>query len=157
VDYFVKTYPPSIFGYDPLQDGPLQYYVEKGSATSFKPNVWFNAAYYLATYPDVKASYDNHSADPLVHYAKFGVNEGRSPSPALESFDGARYLRENPDVLAYVSAHLPDFKTLDPATGLSVSDEQAYKQGAIAHYIKFGIAEKRAVYDTSGAPISFTM
>ena len=49
-------------------------------------------AYYLNTNPDVASS----GIDPLVHYAKSGAKEGRSPHPL---FDSSFYLNSNPDVL----------------------------------------------------------
>lgn len=51
----------------------------------------FDADYYLAKYPDVAAS----GIDPLEHYARYGVSEGRNPS---SSFDTNYYLASNPDV-----------------------------------------------------------
>ena len=149
--YFDSTYSASLVGYS---GSSLQYYVEQGAAKGFKPNPWFDADYYRAKYPDLQALY---GADLLVQYAKFGVNEGRSPSPLLDTFDGARYLTDYPDVNVYVVANLADFRTLDSATGQPVSDAQAATQGAIAHYIKFGAAEGRHAFDTSGALIPFSI
>jgi hypothetical protein len=51
----------------------------------------FDAAFYLAQYPDVAAA----GVDPVRHYLAYGAREGRRPHPA---FDGAWYLQKNPDV-----------------------------------------------------------
>ncbi|UCE31985.1 MAG: hypothetical protein JSW68_03365, partial [Burkholderiales bacterium] len=119
---------------------PLQHYVEVGAGAGFMPNAWFDASFYRSQYPDVQVL---GGADVLVHYAKFGVNEGRAPTASLVDFDGARYLRDNPDVLPYVEANLDDF-------GGSLSN------GALAHYLKFGAGESRLAYDVSGDLIPFT-
>lgn len=50
----------------------------------------FDAAWYLAEYPDVRES----GMDPAWHFARHGHREGRSPGP---NFDSARYLAEQPD------------------------------------------------------------
>ena len=54
---------------------------------------YFDRRWYLAAYPDVKAS----GGDPARHYALFGHKEGREPSLR---FYGAQYLENNPDVAA---------------------------------------------------------
>ncbi len=51
----------------------------------------FDRQYYLARYPDVRAS----GASPIVHYVLAGAREGRSPHPL---FDGAFYLARHQDV-----------------------------------------------------------
>jgi glycosyltransferase involved in cell wall biosynthesis len=53
----------------------------------------FDAAWYLARYPDVAAS----GQQPARHFLRFGAAEGRSPGP---DFDSAAYLDANPDVAA---------------------------------------------------------
>ncbi|WP_152608571.1 glycosyltransferase family protein [Croceibacterium mercuriale] len=53
----------------------------------------FDAGWYLAQYPDVKAA----GLDPLGHYLDFGAVEGRRPNP---HFDSEAYLQANPDVRA---------------------------------------------------------
>jgi hypothetical protein len=64
----------------------------------------------------------------------------------FDKFDGTRYLRENPDVGAYVDAYVKDF------LGSRIN-------GAIAHYIIYGANESRKTYDTLGQLIdtSFTI
>jgi hypothetical protein len=52
---------------------------------------YFDAQWYLDTYPDVAASNTN----PAEHYLKFGAKEGRFPSPR---FDGNWYLKRYPDI-----------------------------------------------------------
>ena len=57
-----------------------------------------------------------------------------------DSFDGNRYLTDNPDVAAYVDAYVADF--LGSRTN-----------GAIAHYVIYGQNEARLAYDAGGAGI----
>ena len=54
---------------------------------------FFDAGWYLARYPDVAAA----GLDPLTHFLRFGVAEGRDPGPL---FDSKWYLAKNPDVAA---------------------------------------------------------
>lgn len=116
---------------------PLDHYVQYGAAAGLQPSSWFNTAFYRSEYADVRNLGD---ADVIVHYAKFGVNEGRAPSLGMKFFDGARYLAENPDVVPYINANLAQF-------GGSTTN------GAIAHYIKFGSLEQRIGYNTAGVPL----
>jgi hypothetical protein len=53
----------------------------------------FDAEYYLAINPDVRAA----GVDPLAHFLAYGWIEGRNPS---YDFDVKYYLRRNPDVAA---------------------------------------------------------
>jgi hypothetical protein len=54
---------------------------------------WFDAGWYLETYPDVRAA----GAEPAEHYAVHGWKEGRDPGPG---FDTLFYLDQNQDVKA---------------------------------------------------------
>lgn len=53
----------------------------------------FDAAYYLATYPDIAAA----GIEPFAHFFDHGFTEGRRPNPY---FDPLWYLAQNPDVAA---------------------------------------------------------
>lgn len=53
---------------------------------------YFDAGWYLATYPDVAQS----GMDAAVHFVKFGAMEGRDPGPL---FSTKTYLLENPDAV----------------------------------------------------------
>src|SRR5712664_906637 len=52
---------------------------------------YFDAAYYLAHYPDVAGT----RVDPFWHYLLQGFQEGRNPSSRFNTLD---YLRRYPDV-----------------------------------------------------------
>lgn len=54
----------------------------------------FDAQWYLAIYPDVKAD-EKFSQTPHEHYLRHGGVEGRKPCP---EFDSAYYLKQSPDV-----------------------------------------------------------
>src|SRR3546814_15137122 len=54
---------------------------------------WFDAAWYLDAYPDVRDA----GMDPAGHYIEFGWKEARNPGPL---FDTAWYLRAYPDIAA---------------------------------------------------------
>lgn len=53
---------------------------------------YFEADWYLTTYPDVAQS----GMDAAIHFVKFGAMEGRDPGPL---FSTSTYLLENPDVV----------------------------------------------------------
>ena len=147
--WYVETYQdvPIIFENETLDQDrglahfsgdPLDHYVQFGAAAAFRPNSWFDTAFYRAQYADVR---NLGEADVIVHYAKFGVNEGRAPRLDFKFFDGARYLAENTDVVDYVMANLAQF-------GGSTTN------GAIAHFIKFGAGEQRIGYNIAGESLS---
>lgn len=117
----------------------LQHYLEDGCHVGCTPNAWFDAAFYAARWGDL-AALDLDAGMLFTHYNLYGIWEGRCAAPAFERFDGARYLTDNPDVAAYVDAHLGDF--------LGSRDN-----GALAHFLLFGSGEARAAYDLLGAPI----
>jgi hypothetical protein len=53
----------------------------------------FDAAYYLASYPDIAAA----GIDPLQHFLAVGDKEGRNPN---RFFSTKGYLEANPDIAA---------------------------------------------------------
>jgi len=63
----------------------------KKQAEQLQSTQYFDAAWYLKTYPDVAES----KANPVEHYLKFGAQEGRNPCP---EFDTQWYVQANPDV-----------------------------------------------------------
>lgn len=117
----------------------LQHYIGIGAAQGRAPNAWFDASYYENKWADLQAL-DLDDATLFQHYNLYGVWEGRSAGPAFDQFDGSRYLRDNPDVAAYVDAYIGDF--LGSRTN-----------GAIAHYVIYGASEGRAAFDVIGQPI----
>ena len=117
----------------------LTHYRTVGAAQGKAPNSWFDPAYYAAKWADLTPL--NLDASTLFqHYNLFGVWEGRSAGPKFDTFDGNRYLTENPDVAGYVDANVRDF--LGSRTN-----------GAIAHFIIYGSNEGRAVFDAAGQAI----
>ena len=74
------------------------------------------------------------------HYNLYGVWEGRSAGTRYHAFDGNDYLARNPDVAAYVDAHVADFLG-------------SRSNGAIAHYIIYGANEGRIAVDATGMAI----
>jgi hypothetical protein len=98
---------------------------------------WFDADQYRSRYEDLAGLDDNTS---LQHYVAHGVWEGRSASGQFDDFDGERYLRENPDVQGYVQARLDDF-------------DGCAMNGAIAHFVIYGMDEQRAAFDHQGVDL----
>lgn len=118
-------------------DAASTHYLSAGAAQGLRPNAWFDASYYANRWPDLKAA-NLDTATLFLHYNLYGVWEGRSAGPVFDTYDGTRYLRDNPDVAAYVDGHVADF--LGSRTN-----------GAIAHYVIYGADEGREAYDAAGA------
>lgn len=119
------------------------HYLATGAASGSKPNAWFDAAYYANRWADLKGA----NLDPatlFMHYNLYGVWEGRSAGPSFDRYDGTRYLKDNPDVAAYVDAYVADFLG-------------SRSNGAIAHYVIYGAAEGRLAYDTTGQLLDATV
>ncbi len=116
-----------------------QHYLDTGAAQGRSPSTWFDAQYYGNRWDDLRRL-DFDDATLFLHYNLFGVWEGRSAGPIFDAYDGNRYLRDNPDVAAYVDAYVDDF--LGSRTN-----------GAIAHFVIYGANEGRKAYDTAGNPI----
>ena len=114
-------------------------YNAKGASAGYAPNAWFDAAYYANRWTDLKSLHLD-SATLFAHYNLYGVWEGRSAGPAFDTFDGSRYLADNPDVAAYVDAYVNDFLG-------------SRSNGAIAHYVIYGANEGRLAYDSTGQVI----
>jgi serralysin len=117
----------------------LASYREVGAAQGRAPTAWFDSDYYSNRWADL-APLQLDDATLFAHFNLFGVWEGRSPGPRFDDFDGARYLRDYPDVAAYVNGNLGDF--LGSQTN-----------GAIAHYLLFGANEQRLAFDSHGAAV----
>jgi len=135
--YYLLVNPVSMAISD--QSLAFSHFVAIGSHQHLRPNSWFDAAYYSAKWPDLGAMHLD-DATLFAHYNLYGVWEGRAAGPKFDRFDGARYLAENPDVSAYVNAHLTDF--LGSPTN-----------GAIAHFLIYGQNERRTAHDDHGAVI----
>lgn len=121
-----------------VDDAYVQFQQQPASSWQ-SPTPLFDPDYYASRWDDLRgAGFDD--ATLFAHFNLYGVWEGRSPGGQFDAFDGARYLQENPDVAAYVNANLPDF--LGSATN-----------GAIAHFLIYGIHEERSVFDVTGNPI----
>ena len=114
-----------------------------GAAESALPNVWFDPVYYANRWSDLK-TLQLDALTLFTHYNLYGVWEGRSAGPVFDRYDGTRYLRDNPDVAAYVDANVKDFLG-------------SRSNGALAHYVIYGADEGRTAYDQSGSAIDLAI
>ena len=116
----------------------------------------FDPGYYLDTNPDVKAS----GIDPYTHYSKYGWKEGRNPDVIFSVKD---YLNANPDVAHQERTRSRISKALDGKMGRDPSprfdmelylahnpDVKASGMNPLNHYLLYGKAEGRAIYDAIG-------
>ena len=79
---------------------------------TIRQSAFFDAAWYLAQYPDVAAL----DMDPAEHYLWLGAQLGRKPSPR---FDGQAYLAANPDVAVTGVNPLLHYETIGRSEGRS--------------------------------------
>jgi hypothetical protein len=135
--YYLLSH-PELAGTVNLQTA-FSHYLSNGSAAGYKPNTWFDPVFYANRWSDLRGA-NLDAATLFQHYNLYGVWEGRSASSVYDQYDGARYLRDNPDVGAYVDGNLATF--LGSRTN-----------GAIAHYIIYGADEGRLAYTTESNAI----
>lgn len=131
-------------------------------------NVRFDAAFYLASNPDVAAALARGEITSAIdHFWTFGVREGRAPAGF---FDAAYYLSQNPDVQAQIAdgritsafGHFlieGQFSGRDPSryfdTAVYLKNNPdvalALAQGSLAsaldHYLSYGRFEGRLTTD----------
>lgn len=125
---------------------PLEHYLKLGAARGYNPlgntgPLFFDAEFYAAKYPALAQSGVTDAGDLFGHFLKFGVAEGRQASAYTNNFDAARYLKDYPEIAAYVNQHLGDFNG-------------SAANGALAHFMKFGQAQGFLAFDTNG--VAFT-
>ena len=77
--------------------------------------------YYINTYPDIKAAFNNDDAAALRHFVEYGMSEGRQ---AKVSFNVAIYRNANPDLRAAFGNSLKSY---------------------YMHYINYGYREGRKI------------
>jgi glycosyltransferase involved in cell wall biosynthesis len=71
----------------------LRHFLERRRGGVVSPLPEFDAAFYLATYPDIAAA----GVDPFEHYLRWGFTEGRNPSATFDTrFYMQRYLDNDP-------------------------------------------------------------
>jgi len=113
---------------------PLTYYLKQLKTVGvdfcregFSPCPYFDRAFYLATYQDIRVATEEHGLDPFQHFCGSGIKEGRkgsarlrhnSPSPALvASFASKRRL-----VVLILGMHRSGTSALTRAINLSGMD-----------------------------------
>ncbi|MBT81111.1 MAG: hypothetical protein CL587_12060 [Alteromonadaceae bacterium] len=78
--------------------GAIKHYLNHGVDLGFNPSAKFNTAWYLERYKDIRKSKIN----PLIHFLRYGVNEGRIPKPPLlEDLNNAGCNDKNPKITFY--------------------------------------------------------
>ena len=110
-------------------------------------SVYFDAAYYLALYPDIRDA----GADPLLHFLEYGISELRSPHPLIYPRTMAAHdpllLGDPPstdgllDALEYdLAASSPYF---DPSWYQDSLGTEAPANGLLRHFILQGLQQGR--------------
>jgi hypothetical protein len=86
-----RTRPRSRFFWKPRSEQAVALSADAQHLEAIRKSLFFNAAYYLETNPDVRAA----GIDPAFHYLVHGGREGRDPGPF---FSSRAYLARYPDV-----------------------------------------------------------
>jgi len=76
------------------KEAAVQHYLKYGVEKGLNPSVRFDANLYLARNPDIKRA----GVNPLLHYLKFGRNEGRAFEPVTTRPTAAINPADNPDI-----------------------------------------------------------
>jgi hypothetical protein len=87
-----------------------------------RPRCVFNAANYIAGYPDLQAAYNTNYAGAKTHYMKHGLAERRSPCGKVVAtcfFDPATYLRLHPDLYSEFGFNLAKATVHYNTTGIN--------------------------------------
>jgi hypothetical protein len=130
-----------LLGYSGLLS-PLEHFVQIGADRGFAPSDSFDPVFYKNKFADLKDTNLN-AADLLIHFLRFGLDEGRVPNSSLNSFNATAYLAANADVTA----------ALTPAV-LARDFGGSLASGALAHYVKFGQAEGRPAGTPTGSGVT---
>ncbi|CAN7330472.1 glycosyltransferase [Phenylobacterium sp. LjRoot225] len=143
----------------PTQDA-LRHYL--AGPRDRRPSPWFDASWYLQTYPDVACN----EIHPLVHYISFGWREGRNPNP---SFATSWYLQRRPEAAAgptpldqYLASGVaqfddpnPDFDAAWYAANFMQGDDRGLDP--LGHFLligqQAGAPTQPAWRDSLGAPV----
>ena len=122
--------------------GAAQAKQEAAQADRLRASPIFDAAWYLAQYPDVAAA----GLDPALHYLRSGAAESRDPGPF---FGTAAYLAANPDVAEAGINPVLHYLAQGAAEGRALGgsfDAQAYRAdhpGLDANPLEHAIAAQR--------------
>ena len=84
--------------YEDARAQPSSHYLEVGAFIGFDPSQGFDSDWYLESNPDVKAS----GVNPLLHYIRFGRDEGRLPKHGVHTVAEAH----TPDTTAGYNSRL---------------------------------------------------
>lgn len=119
----------------------LYHYLTHGIAQDFDPSERFNTRFYKQSNPDIVS----FGANPLIHYATQGVNEGRQPLPPSGMGEASATNK------LQASSTLLDGYTLEQINKLSLFDAEWYikeyslgitADEALDHYLTFGIEQE---------------
>jgi len=108
----------------------FQHFLKYGSAEGRDPSAFFDTRYYQSQNPSVLEQPYATARTYFEHFEQVGLAQNVGPTRLTAGFDAARYLTENPDVGAAVSA------------GGVVS--------ALAHYLQYGAIEGRPAFKANG-------
>ncbi len=89
--YFDPVLYRDTLGRDAPQRAALRHYLSAGMAQGWRPNPYFDPAWYVRTHEDTPRD----AMGALRHFAILGDRQGRTPSP---EFDGSAYRARYPDV-----------------------------------------------------------
>jgi hypothetical protein len=126
----------------------------------------FWSAFYLSSYPDLRAAFQNDYRAAIHHWVKYGLVEGRQGAVRPEVFDATYYLSSNPDLVAggivtpaaaiqhwaqhgvaegrRASAQFWSVAYLNRYPDVAAAFGPTNYGAAATHYLEYGIAEQRS-------------
>ena len=121
-----------------LTDDVAEHYAREGSRRDIWPRPDFSPQYYLRRYPDL----DPVSSDPLLHYTRFGMAEGRRGTPDLSMLRES-HVRFDPAKPTVLVANHEGSRTGAPIVGLALAEHLSRTFNVVTHLGRGGPLESR--------------
>ena len=122
---------------------PIFHYLIEGSEKGYNPSTFFDTKHYLNINSDVKRV----GINPLIHYIKYGKNEGREFSQTIKldnkSLEEYMFLKKNPN-LTFAINQIKNLQLFDSEFYLknNINIKQS-NVNPLIHYLTIGYKEKR--------------
>lgn len=84
-------------------DDPLEHYLKTGARKGYRPSEFFDGSFYLENNADIAQA----GLNPLVHYLRFGFDEGRTPRSEQSVLDRIPSVDISDPALNYKKWRLP--------------------------------------------------
>ncbi len=157
--FFDAVYYAAAAGIDPVRVDPVSHYLKHGEARGLRPSAKFDPAFYIQTYPDVRAA----GIGPLWHYLTVGSAQNRSAQEWTQTriaairesgwFDERYYAGQagagmDADPLVHYlevgeGSGLRPHPHFDPAYYRELYPDTNGARSVLEHYVLYGASEQR--------------